>query len=182
MADSVGGVVEKAIQARREKRFADAKHLWVEAVEYYRNSGQRPELIRALRGLGQIERDLGYNDAALTPYEEAVSLCRENHDPLLLAHTVRHLGDIHLDAERFNLAEPCYHEALALYRSRQQTNRLDLANAIRPLAILMERTGHTHEAIKLWTEAKELYQACHVRAGVQESSRRLTELSSHLKP
>ena len=80
------------------------------------------------RGLGQIERDLGRGEAARPLYEEAVALCRDEGDPLALAHTVRHLGDIHQDAGRAALAEPCYDEALALYRSHDRTAPLDLAN------------------------------------------------------
>ena len=39
-------------------------------------------------------------------------------------NTVRHLGDIHQDAGRTELAEPCYQEALALYRGDERTARL----------------------------------------------------------
>ena len=53
-------------------------------------------------------------------YEEAVAICREESDPLTLAHTVRHLGDVHQDAGRVELAEPCYDEALVVYRSQEE--------------------------------------------------------------
>ena len=85
-------------------------------------------LVQASSALGQIERDLGRGDAARPLYEEAVAICREEGDPLLLAHTIRHLGDIHRNIGRcLTEAEPCYQEALPLYRS-QPTNPPDLAN------------------------------------------------------
>jgi tetratricopeptide (TPR) repeat protein len=127
--------------------------------------------------LGQIERDLGRSEAARPLYEEAVSLCRGQSDALRLAHTVRHLGDLHQDAGRLGLAEPCYEEALALYRGSGHTPPpLDLANAIRPLAILRERAGNVVEAAGLWREARDLYLAVNVRAGVAECSNHLNQL------
>ena len=69
-------------------------------------------------------------------YEEAVSLFREVGEPLVLAHVIRHLGDVYHEQGCPELAEPCYHEALGLYRSHDGGSSLDLANAIRSLAVL----------------------------------------------
>lgn len=85
------------------------------------------------------------------------------------APTVRHLGDNHLDGGRLELVEPCNHEALAFYRENERTAPLDVANAIRPLAILKEQNGEAEEAKLLWAEARELYAAIEVHAGVAES-------------
>src|SRR5258705_5820955 len=134
-------LMKAANRARLEERPADALRDYAEAVTICRQSGAKRELIKALKGLGQIERDLDRGDAALPLYEEAVAICREEGDPLLLAHTVRHLGDIHQEARRTELAEPCYIEAIAIYRSDDHTEPLDLANAIRPLAILTDEAG-----------------------------------------
>ena len=133
--------------------------------------------MRALKGVAQIERDEGRGDAARPLYEEAVAICRQLGDPLILAHTVRHLGDLHQDAGRVELAEPCYDEALALYRSNDQTAPLDLANAIRPLAILKDDAGEVEAAKRLWQEARDLYAAADVQEGFVESSERLSRLS-----
>ena len=110
-------------------------------------------------------------------YEEAADICREELDPLALAHTVRHLGDLHQDAGRVNLAEQCFHDALAIYRSGKETLPLDLANAIRPLAMLKDDAGEAEEAKRLWGEARDLYAAVNVREGVAECSARLARLS-----
>lgn len=177
MSDSTQTLLRRADSARRENRPADAHRDPLAAVSLCRNAGTRRELVRALKALGQIERDSGRGEAARSLYEEAVALCREEGDPLTLAHTVRHLGDIHRDAGRAKLAEPCYQEALALYRSNEQATKLDLANAIRPLAILKQDGGDAEAARRLWQEAKELYSAVNVPAGVTESSTRLAQLS-----
>jgi tetratricopeptide (TPR) repeat protein len=179
MLDAVVNLVRQAERARREKRLADAHRDLVEAVAVSRQAGARRELVRALKGLGQIERDLGRGDAARPLYEEAVAICRAEGDPLTLAHTVRHLGDIHRDAGRVELAEPCYHEALALYRDHAGTPPLDLANAIRPLAILKHEAGEAEEARRLWEAARDLYAAANVQEGVAECSTRLARLTGY---
>ena len=154
----------------------EAQRLYEKAVESSRKSGSRPKLIQALKGLGQIARDTRLNGAALLCYKEAVALCRAEVDELQLAHTVRHLGDIHQDMRRTDLAGPCYEEALAIYRSNGKTSTLDLANTVRPLALLKETTGDMQAAKRLWSEARDLYAAVKVSAGVKECSRRLSLL------
>lgn len=177
MSDSVDTLMQQARRAQRENRLADAHRDFAEAVAVCREAGMQRDLVHALKGLGQIERDLGRGDAARPLYEEAVAICRQLSDPLILAHTARHLGDIHQDAGRVELAEPCYDEALSLYRSNDQTAPLDLANAIRPMAILKDDAGEVEEARRLWAEARELYAAVNVQEGVAESSARLARLS-----
>jgi tetratricopeptide (TPR) repeat protein len=181
MTDLSEKLLRQALQARRDHRFDDAKRDLIEAVALCRAAGIGAELARALADLGQIERDLGHGDAALRHYEEAVSIYRVEGDALKLAHTVRHVGDIHRQAGRAELAEPCYHEALSLYRCHDrghaETPPLDLANAIRGLAILKFDAGDASAARALWEEARNLYAATGVEAGVKESDRRLALLA-----
>lgn len=169
-------LIEQAKRARREHRLADAHRDFTEAVALCRHKDTQRELMQALKGLGQIERDMGRPDAARPLYEEAVAICRRTDDALALAHTIRHLGDIHRETRRPDLAEPCYEEALALYRSSERTAPLDLANAIRPLAILKEGAGDVEDAKRLWKEAWDLYAAADAGEGVDECSARLERL------
>ena len=104
-------------------------------------------------------------------YEEAVGLFREVDEPLVLAHTIRHLGDVYLEQGRPDLAEPCYHEALGLYRSNEDDSSLDLANAVRSLAVLRWEQART-----LWEEVHHLYISLHIEAGIKESADRVAAL------
>jgi len=182
-------LLKDARQARREGRHHDAKRDLIEAVDLCRKSGARADLARALTDLGQIERDLHHADAALGLYEEAAAIYRsegsaerstegsaEGND-LRLAHTVRHVGDIHRSAGHAALAEPCYDEALSLYRANPQTTPLDLANTIRGLGILKFDSGDAPRAGSLWTEARSLYAKACANEGVAESERRLSLLA-----
>jgi tetratricopeptide (TPR) repeat protein len=128
--------------------------------------------------MGQMGRRLGIRPLARLPYQAAVALCRAEGDPLLLAHTVRHLGDVHQDAGRIALAEPCYREALRLYRGNPATRALDLANALRPLAILVDGAGDAEEARRLFAEARDLYAAARVDEGVADCDHHLARLGT----
>jgi tetratricopeptide (TPR) repeat protein len=147
----------------------EARALFVDAAAMSRANDARRELVEALKGIAQIDRDLGRRADALPSYEEAVDVCRGIGDPLLLAHTLRHLADLHHDDARDDLAEPLYAEALALYRA-SDAPPLDLANALRSLAIIKNSE-------ELWEEAFHLYVATNVPPGVAETALRLANLA-----
>ena len=176
-SDNIVELMREANRLRFE-RPQDAHRLYAEAIEHSREGGMKRELIRALKGLGQIERDSNNGAAALALYEEAVTLCRNEGDALMLAHTVRHVGDILQEGGRDDLAEPCYIEALSIYRHDNDTLPLDLANTIRPFALLKENAGEVEQAKRLWAEARDFYAVAKVAPGVAESSRRLARLES----
>lgn len=176
MTDPYRNRLESARVARIEGRLVDALLQLKRAVGLSRRSDRPRDLIRALKALGQIERDLGYNDAAGPLYEEAVELCRKEVDALALAHTIRHLGDIHQDSGKLELARQCYEEALQIYRSQERTAPLDLANALRPFALLEEKVGRREDAVRLWTEARSLYAETGILEGVAECTAHLEKL------
>ena len=168
--------VDVAWQARREGRHADAERGLLEVIKTGRHSGSRLQVIRALNALAHVVRDVGQDGRALPLYEEAVALSREEGDISLLAHAVRHLGDLHRDADRLAEAGQCYSEAIALYRSADSPPTLDFANALRPAALLKERQGDNAGARQLWSEARMFYQAAGVQPGVDECTRHLEHL------
>lgn len=135
-------------------------------------TGGAPDLIKQAKAARQQRR----LDEAIRLYSEAVEILREEADALALAHAIRHLGDVRRETGQADLAESCYCEALGLYRNNEQTSPLDLANAIRPLAILKGAAGDTAVARELWEEARILYAATSVDAGVVECTDRLAKL------
>jgi steroid delta-isomerase-like uncharacterized protein len=141
------------------------------------NDDDRLARARALRLKAELERRLPGGGAARERYEEAVAVFRELDEPLTLAHTIRHLGDVHHAAGRPGLAEPCYREALDIYRRYPDADPLDLANAIRSTALLLDESGRGEAARQLWEEAHALYAAGHVAPGVRECVSRLAALA-----
>jgi tetratricopeptide (TPR) repeat protein len=171
-------LLNRAHKARLDHSPEQARALLREAVEQSRAADDPHALGRALAKLGQIERDMGDTDTALDHYREAASIARAEDDALGLAHRLRHIADIHRNEDRLDLAEPSYDEALAIYRSREGAPPLDLANTVRPMAMLKEKQGWTGEAAALWAEAKALYARAGVEAGVAESAARLKALGA----
>jgi tetratricopeptide (TPR) repeat protein len=138
-------------------------------VAALRAHGQSRQLGLALRELGELTRKRGEAEAARDSYEEAAGRLRLDRADLTLAHTVRHLGDVHREAGRPDLAEPCYLEALMLYGAQPEAQPLDFANALRSMAILRMEAGLTEEGAGLWRQAGELYARLGIEAGVREA-------------
>jgi tetratricopeptide (TPR) repeat protein len=164
--------IRELVRRGRRMRFEqpdEARELFAEAAAMSRKGGAKRELVEALKSIAQIDRDLGRRSQALPFYEEAVTVCSEIGDPLLLAHTLRHLGDLHHDDGRDDLAEPLYAEALELYRT-SEAPPLDLANALRSIAVATNSAA-------FWEEAFHLYVKTHVPPGAAESAIRLAELA-----
>ena len=187
MADAIDTLLNRARRVRFENP-TNARQALVEAVALARTAKDPLQLAQALTALGQIERDLHHSNEVLHHYEEAAAIYRlADHRladyraadaPLKLAHTVRHIGDIHRHEGRMEPAGSCYQEALAIYRAHAETQPLDLANALRGFALLKETVGDPQTASSLWEEAGKLYASVNVEAGVAESKRRVTMLKA----
>jgi tetratricopeptide (TPR) repeat protein len=178
MSDVFNELITQGYEARRAHRLTDAQKAFADAVTLAGQSGEHAELAQALTGLGQIKRDLKENDAALAHYEKAVEIYRQQDNPLRLAHTIRHVADILRVEARLQEAQPLYEEALKVYRGQDGTPPLDLANALRGFALLKEQVGARQESQRLWREARSLYAAVEVAAGVEESDRRIALLEA----
>jgi hypothetical protein len=72
------------------------------------------------------------------------------------------------------LAESRYLEALSLYRKHQGHLSLGLANAIRSLAVL-----RWEQSRALWEEARDLYTAIGIGAGIKESTARIAVIHDY---
>ena len=126
---------------------------------------------------GTSARAKGDRDRARSLYSEAAELYRREANRLAYAHTIRHIADMYLDESDFESARPLYEEALEIYRSSLDSRILDLANAIRPYAILNEAVGKRDIARQLWEEARTLYASIRVTEGVTECEAHLSNLA-----
>lgn len=135
--------------------------------------GARKELSIALGKLAHVALDGGQTDRARGLLEEAVAAARGAGDALRVAHAVRHLGQVHHRQQRWDQAEACYREALELYQKTDDTSPLDHANALRPMAILLEDRGDGEGAVGVWREAARLYRVAGVPEGVEECEARM---------
>jgi tetratricopeptide (TPR) repeat protein len=129
-----------------------------------------------LKAIGRLDRSFGRLEDARVHYAMSAEITRMLNSPLALAHTLRHVADILLEQKKLSEAEPIYAEVLAIYRADPGTQPLDLANALRGNALLMEALKRQPEALASWSEAKSLYEHAAVHEGVAESSRRMEAL------
>jgi tetratricopeptide (TPR) repeat protein len=176
MSETVSTLIERARVARREHRSEDARRDLNTAVEQARTAAAKDDLAQALCDLGQIERDMKNYDAARAHHEEAAGIYRADRNAPRLAHTLRHIGEILQDHGRGRLGEAYVREALEIYRTDATTPPLELANTIHGLAVIKQALGANGQARALWVEAKALYAAVGVDAGVRESEKRIAEL------
>lgn len=128
------------------------------SAEWFNGLAERRRVGDRARGERRFEE-------ARRDYVVAVAMCRLSSDAKRLAHTLRHLGDIEREMGRADLAEPHLVEALEITR-REDVTPLELANTIRPLALIRDDP-------KLWKEANELYTRANVPPGIEETARRL---------
>ena len=77
---------------------------------------------------------------------------------------------------RFEEAEPGLVAALDLAREGAVSTPLDLANTIRPLALLRMKQKHA-DALALLVEARDLYAEAGIDEGVREMGRLAARLS-----
>jgi tetratricopeptide (TPR) repeat protein len=119
-------------------------------------------------------RDL---DAARAYYAEAAEAFRKEDNRLAYAHTIRHIADMFLGEAKHAEARPLYEEALEIYRSSLDTKLLDLANTVRPYALLNEAVGNIDLAREHWLEAHNLYASLRLDIGVEECGKHLARLS-----
>ena len=130
--------VEVAKQARNEGRADDAMRAVETAIELCRGKGDTAGLITCIKALGHLEADRKDFPASAAAYLEALELARQGQDPLVIAHTVRHLGDALSRLGETRDAEAAYLEALAIYETHAGDAALDHANALGKFARLLD--------------------------------------------
>ena len=173
----IDALVSQAWQARRDEQLDKAQTLLLEAVGLCRTDTlMKAELVNILRKLAHVHQDLGEVDAAVTVLTEANDLCSELDDDHLSAHTLRHLGDVYRSKGMLEEADPVYAEALAYYQNADTISELDLANALRSMALLRELQNDAEQAVFYWRQAQYYYQATHIQPGVAECEDRIAAL------
>ena len=125
---------------------------------------------------GRQARNAGDFAVARAHYAEAARIYRDQNNFLAYAHCIRHIADIYQQESNLVEARPLYEESLEVYRSDLETKLLDLANTVRPYALLNEKQGSLEVARMLWEEARQLYGSLRIDAGVAECDAHLRQL------
>lgn len=161
-------LLTKGCEALRENLPEDARDLFAQAVAECRWVKDPALLAKALKALGQMERDLHHRGTALDCYREAAGIYRNLEDQLACADAIRHIAEIFGEQNLPAEAEACYEEALEIYRTHPEAAPLDQAHAMRGLALLKNSADAHEEAGLLWQGASHLYAAAGEPAKVAE--------------
>lgn len=102
-------------------------------------------------------RDAGDHYEALSRQRRAVALLRDTDDVPALAHAIRHVADILIEAGRGEEAGAAITEMLALYRAAPDAPPLDVANALRSAALQAEAIQDSDTAWIFWIQARARY-------------------------
>jgi tetratricopeptide (TPR) repeat protein len=171
-------LIQQGRKARHERRLEDARSSFREALEQC-GCDDDPRLVAELHAeLAYVERALHDEQSAEAHYRRAAEMFRALGDQLRTAHNVRHLADILRETGRPLEAAPFYAESIEFFR-RSGEYPLQLANALRGLALMQGDLGDFAGSLQSWAEAKALYQMVNVDSGVAESRNRIDELMAH---
>ncbi|WEJ98524.1 MAG: hypothetical protein P0Y59_16435 [Candidatus Sphingomonas phytovorans] len=102
-------------------------------------------------------RDTGDLYEALTRQRRAVALLRDLGDIAALAHAVRHVADMLVDAGRADEAGTAITEMLGLYREIPDAAPLDIADGLRSAALQAEAINDSDTAWIFWIQARARY-------------------------
>jgi|SRR5580658_578796 tetratricopeptide (TPR) repeat protein len=173
-------LMEQGRTARQERRLEDARGFFLKALEACGcDDDHDPRMAAELHAeLGYVTRVLHDERSAEAHYRQATEMFRALGDSYRTAHNMRHLADILRETGRPAKAAPYYNESIEFYRKSGEYP-LQLANAIRGLALMQGELGDYSGSLQSWVEARALYLMVSVDAGVVESKKRIDDLMAH---
>ena len=107
-------------------------------------------------------------EARIAAYRQRALDCVAEGNVQGEAHAIRHWADLLRRAGETAAARDLYEDALAKYREARDTHPMNLANALRGFALLDPAPAPGSPALAAWREARDIYAAHGVDAGVSE--------------
>ncbi|MDC7684886.1 tetratricopeptide repeat protein [Asticcacaulis sp. BYS171W] len=151
---AVEDLLEQALNAARETRDVDA-------------------LIEVALRVALLKRDQGDFESALDDLGDLAVVARDKGDALALAVVLRHMGDIFLFGEDFEMARSYLGEAVALLERVPGIDPLMRAEHVRSLATCMDAQGEREKAQLCWRQARDLFLIAGEEAGATEAEAHL---------
>ncbi|MDH3640517.1 MAG: tetratricopeptide repeat protein [Gammaproteobacteria bacterium] len=141
--------------ARQQGRLEEAEIFCEDALDLYRQAGDRQGEARALGELGAILAGQGHNDRSVASLEQALAILREIDDPERLSFTLATLGALQQIQGGVEDAAASYGEALDIARQRGDNHLA--ATALVNLGELAQLKGNNSEARTYYEESLAIY-------------------------
>ena len=126
------------------------------------------ETVGAIVREARLARESGETARAVHLYRDAASTAEALDDVQGRIHALRHVSELAREMGKSREAVDAAEEAVALCRNVADVPPLEQANALRVAALALEADGRCNEAHALWCDARGLYAAAGVPAGVAE--------------
>lgn len=150
-------LLDQGEDRRREGDPDAARQCFAEAISAFHADCDLSGEARALTRQAQMARDADDLDWAQHDQQAAIALFRQAGDGHALAHALRHAGDIFLAAGDRDRAAAALAEAFVLYEASPDAGELEIANAVRSVALLAEALDEPEQALMMWQDARERY-------------------------
>ena len=166
-------LVEFAWQARRDGDLQLAEANLLSAKKLCLDNSFNDLLVQVLVKCAHLKDDVKALSEALELTCEAVDLARSLNTPMLLAHSLRHLGDVYFKLDKLEEAESVLQETIEIYRNESSAPGIELANALRVEALLQERLKKIPTALDTWSEVASIYKQANITEGVEEANQHI---------
>ena len=127
--------------------------------------------------LMQLEYDRNDYEQALSFNAISVTHYRQDGDADRIAHSLRHRADLLRQIGNVESSLEHYAESIRIYRDNLETSEIDLANALRGYALILQLKGDLLKAIDIWKETMDLYEVVGINAGVEEAEEMIRQLT-----
>lgn len=171
----INQLLKEAWSKRGEKKYDEARAL-VEQAHGLCKDDDYNSLGRVFHVYMQFESDHNNHSKAIALCERSLMYYKTANNLDGIAHSTRHIADLQYHLGQESDSEHNYREAIGIYRINPEKHIGNFANALRGLALLLERREKKQEAIKVWEETKELYNFIHLQEGVDEANNKLNSL------
>ncbi|MFL9841027.1 hypothetical protein ABS767_08650 [Sphingomonas sp. ST-64] len=153
-----------------------ARHCFAEAISVFHLDCDLAGEARALTRQARLARDAGNLEWAQHDQQAAIALLRKAGDGHALARALRRAGDIFLAQGDQERAAAALAEAFVLYEASPDAGTLEIADAVRSVALLAEALGEPEQALMMWQDARERYAQAREAGG----NPGLTEADTHI--
>ncbi len=146
----------EALDLWRVSKFAEAFEKLQEALQLFREAGNRSMEGTTLNGLGAVYLNTGKHEDAITYFQRALVIVREVDNRGGEGITLSNLGVVYQSTRKYQEAITYFQQALAIHR--EVDNRRMEGTTFNNLGLVYQNTGKYEEAINYFQQALAIHR------------------------